>query len=118
MSTTRLKLRGGPAGVKIEGEVDGRPLTGVYHIEMVADVHDVIRATISQFVEVDIDVESMVEEGGDIWLAVREPRVVGQPSDGIREIALTTLFTVKGRNLAAALLAASDKAAAMASASL
>lgn len=114
MSTTRLKLRGGPHGAKIEGEVGGRPLTGVYHIEMVADVRDVIRATISQYVEVDVDIESVVEEGGDIWLAVREPRVVGQASDGVREIALTTLFTVKGRNLAAALLAASDRAAAMA----
>ena len=115
MSTTRLKLRGGPMGHKIEGEIDGRPLTGVYHIEMVADVHDVIRATISQHVEVDIDVESVVEVGGDVWLAVREPRVIGQLSEGVREIALTTLFTVKGKNLAAALLAASVKAEEMAS---
>jgi hypothetical protein len=104
-------------GHKIEGEVGGKPLEGVYHIEIVADVHDVIRATISQHVEVDIDVESVVEVGGDVWLAVREPRVIGQLSEGIREIALTTLFTVKGKNLAAALLAAADKAAAMAGSS-
>jgi hypothetical protein len=110
VSTTRLKLRGGPHGAKIEGEIGGKPLTGVYHIEMVADVHDVIRATISQYVEVDIDIESVVETKGKIWLAVREPRVVGESADGIREIALTTLFTVEGKNLAAALLAASVKA--------
>jgi hypothetical protein len=115
VSTTRLKLRGGPHGAHIEGEVGGKPLTGVYHIEMVADVHDVIRATISQYVEVDIDVESVVETKGEVWLAVREPRVIGQSSEGVREIALTTLFTVKGSNLAAALLAASVKAEEMVS---
>jgi hypothetical protein len=107
----KLTIKGGPHGANIMVELDGKAVDRCTRVEFVADVHDAIRATIHQYVEVDIDVESVkVDAGEKVWLAVRVPEVIGVLGEGLREIRLKTTITAEGSDLASALRAAAIKA--------
>lgn len=52
-----LKVTGGPAGVNLKAQLDGKTIDGCNRIEIVGDVHDVMRVIVHQIVELDIETQ-------------------------------------------------------------
>jgi hypothetical protein len=59
----KLELHGGPHGKDLRLTIDGQPASKAVRVELVGDVNDVVRAKITQIVEVvAIDIEASIED--------------------------------------------------------
>lgn len=102
-------LTGGPHGKNIDMKVDGKKVPKVYKVELEASVHDVVRLTTYQFVNVSIELETRgVEDGGYIAsVEFREYRELGEIV--VLDHEKTKIIEGRGKTRREALLAAIEQ---------
>lgn len=98
----KVRITGGPSPANIVVEIDGKPVDKVFNIDLHAGIDSAVKIEISQYVEVDVEMEALVAEG--FTAVVRRAELEG--TGVIR--TWTELGRGKGKTLKAAVLAAAQ----------
>lgn len=101
----KIKITGGPSPANIVMTVDGVEVRKVFDVQLHAGVNEAVSAIISQFVEIDVEMEGLVTEG---YIAtVRTPQLDEEKRGVIA--AWIEVARGNGRTLREAVMAAAEQ---------
>lgn len=80
-----LKLSGGPLGKGSKLEIDGEEVRGVTRLEVVADVQDLVKATVTYLVTADLEIK-VSKVATQYAVAVRQPVTERHDDNGAIQI--------------------------------